>query len=69
MVGLRLAVNKGVSMVTACAWCQKDDETLAELVRLNEAVGNPVSHGICERHSVELLRQIQTGSMREVLHG
>lgn len=35
-------------MVTACAWCQRDDPTLAALVWLCGLEGVPVTHGICE---------------------
>jgi hypothetical protein len=41
-------------MVTACAWCPVTEETERAIRQ-----GVPVSHGICQHHSVQLLLSIQ----------
>jgi hypothetical protein len=57
-------------MLTVCAWCQAEDPTLMEVARLNEAAGNPVSHGICESHHQAMMREVQAngGFDRECGH-
>lgn len=39
-----------------CAWCQQENPLLEASVRLRESVGVKVTHGICEQHQAQLLK-------------